>query len=1112
MNDCGQLGLDHTQHQHTPQLVDALTSQTITKVACGLYHTIATTTGGDVYSVGKNDYGQLGLGHARNVKVPNMVKISFGESDEKVVAVSCGYYHTVAITEKGKLITWGQNDYGQLGIGSKDHKNSPQYVPLPLASKIKATSCGCYHTLLLLSNGRVMVFGRNNKGQLGASSRTLPSADLPLPIPSNALANDDVVRVAAGFYSSYILTGRSIGDDEQNAADDGAQAKDLPEHSCIANSEALFESLMKEIDSRSRPEAPAARSAAVKIKRENIRRKLPLIKLHAGAWGMIRALMYQSLRGGESQSKASASTGGNSVNPVLRFFITYLLESLKGSQPDGSAASSSSGCHMPLKDVCIGLLKGFASPPNMMAQQRAVDALTDAVTDGTYSHLFRNQLLWVLLNCGSTNADVATIVGSNQDVTSMVITGMNATDLTTATICIRMAMFVFPMHSVSSINKLHRSLQPGGPSAGDILTALMILVGLPLILRPRLCSHELGLEASSTTLCQSTKCIKGICFAKEFGVGHVLQSTMEKAHIAEAKSAEAVGLLRYLTLFPSWRVAVNASLRRGFTKSQELEEVLDAIYTYYSSATCSNINCNFGSDCSMNTATTTEGLGAHDENGNEQAIALRKPETTSSPEVEEVSVVERAPNKSPQDLINARDKEALELWQAAKHALDNLAVVMAAVTIVGGHVEGLRESATVSAEEDDNTGQAVCGTLIAVKKDSRGDLVGDAVNCRRSNEDASKCLIMSRGTSAIHTVPIKKLQAMERIPAMVDMFDGVDDIIMTLSSMILPVNTDESALYCDLEQPQNTYVHEILRGRLTGYKKQIQWRSTKALSTLLKQLPSLSSALANVDAQLVSSVAQLLASEDALALSKTTDGVDGSVIIRSLQNRWLSLKKRQIFLEAEQAIDISLDQHEATIRDEVVRRLGDENALSWGIDAIQSPRRTAQPANTTGLSMLDGGRNGRKMGVGSELPFGTWGVLHPLPPLSENENESAVSAAAANAAGVSYTPFLLSTPIVRVGRAADSCDLIINDRSVSGRHFHLRRLRREGDAGEEMFEFQDFSKNGTIVNGIRVHGTSVRITPGSRISLILSRGGLVTYEFQVRSSSMTVGATAGAGM
>ncbi|GLD91657.1 hypothetical protein PINS_up000190 [Pythium insidiosum] len=136
MNDCGQLGLDHTQHQHTPQLVDALASQVVTKVACGLYHTVVTTAGGELYAFGKNDYGQLGLGHARNVKLPTLVRVTIGDSDEKVVDVSCGYYHTVAVTDKGKLITWGRNDYGQLGIGSKDHKNVPQYVPLPLSSRI----------------------------------------------------------------------------------------------------------------------------------------------------------------------------------------------------------------------------------------------------------------------------------------------------------------------------------------------------------------------------------------------------------------------------------------------------------------------------------------------------------------------------------------------------------------------------------------------------------------------------------------------------------------------------------------------------------------------------------------------------------------------------------------------------------------------------------------------------------------------------------------------------------------------------------------------------------------------------------------------------------------
>lgn len=1095
MNDCGQLGLDHTQHQHTPQLVDTLASQVVAKVACGLYHTVAITTGGDVYTVGKNDYGQLGLGHARNVKVPHLVKIAMGDSDEKAVTVGCGYYHTVIISEKGKLITWGRNDYGQLGIGSKEHKNSPQYVPLPLSSKITTTSCGCYHTLLLLSNGRVMVFGRNNKGQLGASSRTLPSADLPLPIPSNALSNDDVVCIAAGFYSSYILTGRATSSGEQNEGND-SHAKDNLEQNSVANSEALFESLMNEIDSRNRQDT-TGRSATIKIKRECIRRKLPLVKLHAGAWAMIRALMYQSVCGVSSTSKTSAGRNGP-VNPMLRLFITFLLDALKGNQttpalPSSVDLSSFDGFHVSLKDACVGLLKCFTSRPST----RPTDDVPDAAVDLIHANLFRNQILWVLLNCGSANRDVGSIIGTHSDVAPLIISGMNSSDLTTATICIRMAMFVFPLHSVSAVTKIHRSLLPTGSSSTDILNELLVLVGAPHVLRPRLCSHELGLECSSTALCQSSKCVKGVSIGKESGAGPILQSMMEKSHIAEGKSAEAIALLRYLTLFPSWKVAVNASLGRSFAKAQELGKLLDSIYAYYSSVASQD-------DASelVHARTLSINMPTVEQHENESSAAIRKPETTKSPEVEESAAPDQpqvTTDTETQDLINARDKNALNQWQTAQDALNSLAAIVAAVDIVGGHVETLRECAVVNVEGDETINNSMFGTVLAVKKDTRGDIVANAVNCRRGDDDPESQT--TRATS-VQSIPIKKIRVMERIPALVDMFDGVETIITALSSMILPANAAEAGVHCDLDQPQNTYVHEVLRGKLNSYKKQIQWRSTKALSSLLSQIPTLSPMLSNVDSHLVSNVALLLSSENAIALSKSTDASTTLDSVNLLQSRWVCMKQRQTYLECEQAIDVSLDQYEASIREDVVRRLGDENALSWGLDALQSPRRTTQM--TTPAPLNAGGRGSRSRVEGAELPFGTWGVLHPLPPLNENENESAAPSGPNPA--VSYTPFMLSTPIVRVGRAADSCDLIINDRSVSGRHFHLRRVRREGDTGDEGFELQDFSKNGTIVNGIRVHGTTVRIAPGSRISLILSRGGLVTYEFQVRPTPGISGA------
>lgn len=1115
MNDCGQLGLDHTQHQHTPQLVDSLSSQVIIKVACGLYHTVAVTAGGEVYAFGKNDYGQLGLGHARNVKLPSLVKISTSDSDEKIVDVSCGYYHTVVITEKGKLITWGRNDYGQLGIGSKDHKNAPQYVPLPLSSKIKYTSCGCYHTLILLSNGRVMVFGRNNKGQLGAGARTLPSADLPLPVPSNSLSNDDVVCIAAGFYSSYILTGRSSVSDPESARDDPTHAKDLPEHSCLATSEALYESLMTEMDRHNASDAQAKR-APMKLKRSSMQRKLPLIKLHAASWALTRALMYQSLRDRAPSEKGKATvvtSTKKALNPVLRMFTGFLLENLKlvqseaaSSDIDSSLTEGGTEANISLKNICIGILKYFS----FKTSAATAIANEGGSLNALYAHFYRNQVLWVLLKCGSVNSDVSAIIANNVEVTEHVIKEMNSSDLPSATICIQLAMLIFPLHSISSLNKIHRSIEPSPPFSGDIMSSLMLLVGRPLVLRPRLCAHELGIECSSSTLCHNAKCLKGVSISGECNVGDVQIQTLEKNHIASAKASEALSLIRYLTLYPTWKVAVNAALNRGFAKAEKLGELLDTVCAYYANVqTAVNIAQSCGDIHNV------EPVDSSDIKLAVETTSVRKPESTSSPEIDEAVQTEAT---TPQDkqstdvegAIDSRDKKSLMYWQKAKDALDGLATIFAAIGIVGGHTEVFREGGYVSIDDSEFKRSNKFGLLTGIKQDARSEMMVSVMISSKDGELDVEAMLET--TPCVVSIPMKSLQIRERVPAIIGMFDDLETIITTLSTLVLPT-LEEFAAHSELDQPQNNSVQEILRAKLRFFKKQLQWRSTKALSSLLWQMPSLTPSLANSDSQLIVNLAALLASENALSnasslLSIKMDGkqsMQSSDGISILQNRWISLKQRQICLDTESVVDSTLDHYEAAIREEVVAKLGKENALSWGVDAIQSPRRNVTfpgtfkaigPPLTGGTAGSRSLPNGHNRASG-DLPFGVWGVLQPLPQL--NESEHGPPGASGSHSGIDFTPFHLSTPIIRVGRAADSCDLIVNDRSVSGRHFHLRRVRRETESGEDHYELQDFSKNGTIVNGVRVHGTSIRVTPGSRISLILSRGGLVTYEFHVRA-------------
>lgn len=466
---------------------------------------------------------------------------------------------------------------------------------------------------------------------------------------------------------------------------------------------------------------------------------------------------------------------------------------------------------------------------------------------------------------------------------------------------------------------------------------------------------------------------EGVAVTKDIGIAQIQQTTLEKAHVAEAKAAEVVALLRYLTLYPTWKVAINAAINRGFAKSNSVGELLDTICLYYS-----NVQKADGE------ARQTDVLGGF--NRDPDSTSLRKPEsTTPSPETDES--INNAPDLNAQadDTENTiRDKQSLMLWQKAKDALDGLATVVAAVSIVGGHVEGFREGGSVSLEDDRTQGSPKLGVLSGISRDPRtADLLAHVV-VETSNEGSVSPLI--KPDARAQPIPLTKLQVVERIPALVDMFDEIENIIMTLSRMLSASSAEEECgMNCDLDLPQNSAVQEVLRSRLKMYKQQLRWRSSKALSSLLKQIPSLSPTIMSMDSQLVSSLASLLSSEKSLSWASKSD-VSGLETSNILQKRWLCVKQRQVFLSTEKVIDSALDQYEADMRDEVVQKLGSENALSWGMDAIQSPRRKVSHPSFASSAPAGFGANGLRgatqrsdrSGEG-DLPFGAWGVLLPLP-------------------------------------------------------------------------------------------------------------------------------------
>jgi alpha-tubulin suppressor-like RCC1 family protein len=94
-----------------------------------------------------------------------------GFNNERVVMISCGFCHSMALTECGHVYSWGRNECGQLGIGNTANSNEPKFVAVIDENKcnvlVEKISWGSAHSLLLSSDGNIYAFGRNRDGELG---------------------------------------------------------------------------------------------------------------------------------------------------------------------------------------------------------------------------------------------------------------------------------------------------------------------------------------------------------------------------------------------------------------------------------------------------------------------------------------------------------------------------------------------------------------------------------------------------------------------------------------------------------------------------------------------------------------------------------------------------------------------------------------------------------------------------------------------------------------------------------------------------------------------------------------------------------------------------------
>ncbi|KAK2194294.1 hypothetical protein NP493_116g01001 [Ridgeia piscesae] len=278
----------------TPKLISFFAGTRVQQVSCGDAHVVALTEAGDVYTWGCGEFGRLGLGCEDDFALPQKVEtrgkhaiksvhagsdgtfmirtngrlLACGSNEDNrlgfnsvarglhkrkqeisydipyqctfttvkplskhdVASVAPGKTHTAVIDSLSRLITFGSNKFGQLGVGDYKVRSGVNIVSsLLIGKQVLNVCCGDGFTVASTSDNQVYSWGLCENGRLGTvSSDTskkveVPCYALPRPIFGSLHAVTDVAshHWSTILVAEKVLAQKTIGGTRVKCPDEG---------------------------------------------------------------------------------------------------------------------------------------------------------------------------------------------------------------------------------------------------------------------------------------------------------------------------------------------------------------------------------------------------------------------------------------------------------------------------------------------------------------------------------------------------------------------------------------------------------------------------------------------------------------------------------------------------------------------------------------------------------------------------------------------------------------------------------------------------------------------------------------------------------------------------